>query len=84
MENQVYHIQSLLVDELNRCKGKGNSYTDNYIKEIQDTYMSRSLTVDFIFIFIFIFCIFHLFSIFRTTWVRVDWSCHHISHNLMA
>ena len=61
MENQVYHIQSLLVDELNRCKDKGNSYTDNYIKEIQDTYMSRLLTVDFIFIFIFIFCILFYF-----------------------
>jgi len=22
MENQVYHIQSLLADELDRCKGK--------------------------------------------------------------
>jgi len=38
------------------------------------SHLSRSLIVDFIFIFI-------LFSIFRTTWVRVDWSCH---HNLMA
>ena len=43
MENQVYYIQSLLVDELNRCKGKGNSYIDNYIKEIQDTYKIEQL-----------------------------------------
>ena len=38
MENQVYYIQSLLANELNRCKGKGNSYTDNHIKEIQNIY----------------------------------------------
>ena len=35
-------------------------------------------------LFYFILFIFLLFSIFRTTWVRVDRSCHHISHNLMA
>ena len=34
MENQVYYIQSLLADKLDRCKDKGNSYTDNHIKEI--------------------------------------------------
>ena len=28
---------------LNRCKGKGNSYIDNYIKEIQDTYKIEQL-----------------------------------------
>ena len=38
MENQVHYIQTLLTDELNRCKGKGNSQADNYIKEIQDIY----------------------------------------------
>ena len=38
MKNQVYYIQSLLANELDRYKGKGNSYTDNYIKEIQDVY----------------------------------------------
>ena len=37
----------------------------------------------FIFIFIFIFSFFP-FSIFRTAWVRVDWSRCHISHKLMA
>ena len=56
----------------------------NYITEV-----SRSLTVDFIFIvllafYFILFFIFILFSIFRTTWVRVDRSCCHISHNLMA
>jgi len=45
--------------------------------------MSRLLTVDFIFIFSFHF-IFLLFSIFRTTQVRVYQSHYHISHKLMA
>ena len=35
-------------------------------------------------LFLFFFLHFILFSIFRTTWVRADQSCHHISHNLMA
>jgi len=34
----------------------------------------------FIFIFYFPFDFISLFSIFRTTGVRVDQSCHHISH----
>ena len=34
----------------------------------------------FIFIFNFPFDFISLFSIFRTTGVRVDQSCHHISH----
>jgi len=38
MENQVYYIQLLLADELDRYKGKGNSYADNHMKEIQDIY----------------------------------------------
>ena len=38
IENQVYHIQSLLADELDRCKSKGNSYADNHIKKIQVIY----------------------------------------------
>ena len=37
----------------------------------------------FLFIFYFIFDLFFPFSIFRTTRVRVDWSCCHNSH-LMA
>jgi len=51
--------------------------------------MSRLLTVDFIFYFLFslyfsfIFS-FILFSIFRTTRVRVYQSHCHISHKLMA
>jgi len=31
MENQVYHIQQLLVDELDNCKGKGNQYAEEHI-----------------------------------------------------
>jgi len=38
MENQVYHIQKLLADELDNCKEKVNDYTEGHIKEIQDTY----------------------------------------------
>ena len=34
MENQAYHIQQLLVDELNNCKEKGNKYAKEHIKEI--------------------------------------------------
>ena len=34
MENQAYHIQMLLVDELDNCKGKGNTYADRQIKKI--------------------------------------------------
>jgi len=43
MENQVYHIQSLLADELNRYKGKENSYVNNHIKKIQNTYKIKQL-----------------------------------------
>ena len=71
--------------------GKGKHFLDllddnfNTIK----LFLSRSSTVDFVFIFffllyfIFIF-LFLLFSIFRTTWVRVYQSHCHISHKLMA
>ena len=34
MENQAYHIQTLLVNELDNCKGKRNMYADEHIKEI--------------------------------------------------
>jgi len=50
--------------------------------------VSRSLTVDFILFFFFHLILFLFsflsFSIFRTAQVRVDWSCGHISHKLMA
>ena len=34
----MYHIQALLVDELDNYKGKENKYAEAYIKEIQDAY----------------------------------------------
>jgi len=34
MENQAYHIQWLLVDELDNYKGKENKYAEGHIKEI--------------------------------------------------
>jgi len=34
MEDQVYHIQKLLADELDQCKEKENNYAEGYIKEI--------------------------------------------------
>ena len=34
IEKQSHYIQTLLANELDRCKGKGNSYTNNHIKEI--------------------------------------------------
>ena len=45
MENQAYHIQILLVDELNSCKEKENEYAEEYIKEIQDTYKQEDLVI---------------------------------------
>ena len=38
MENQTYHIQTLLADKLDKCKGKGNTYAEEHIKEIQNIY----------------------------------------------
>ena len=38
IENQAYHIQRLLVDELDNCKEKENNYIERHIKKIQNTY----------------------------------------------
>ena len=38
IENQAYHIQTLLADELDICKGKENMYAEKHIKEIQEVY----------------------------------------------
>ena len=46
MENQAYHIQKLLADGLNNCKGKENKYTEEYIKEIQDTYKQEDIEME--------------------------------------
>ena len=33
----------MLADELDQYKGKGNSYVDNNIKEIQELYMNKEM-----------------------------------------
>lgn len=38
IKNQAYHIQTLLANKQDKCKEKGNAYTKEYIKEIQDAY----------------------------------------------
>ena len=43
IENKVYHIQKLLVDELDKCKGKENNYMEEHIKEIQETYKEEDI-----------------------------------------
>jgi len=43
MENQTYHIQALLVDELDSCRGKGNEYAEVHIKEIQEAYKQEDI-----------------------------------------
>jgi len=43
MKNQAYHIQKLLVDKLDNCKGKGNSYAKRHIKKIQDAYQQEDI-----------------------------------------
>ena len=45
MENQVYHIQQLLVNELDNCKGKGNQYAKEHIKKIQDEYKQENIVM---------------------------------------
>jgi len=45
MENQAYHIQKLLVDELDNYKGKGNDYVKRHIKEIQDVYKQEDIEI---------------------------------------
>ena len=51
--------------------------------DVKFTHGGLSFSIS-LFIFIFISVLFFYFSIFRTTRVMVDWSCCHISHNLMA
>jgi len=46
IENQAYHIQKLLADELNNCKGKGNEYVEGHIKEIQDAYKQKDIIME--------------------------------------
>jgi len=46
MENQTYHIQKLLANELDNCKGKGNKYAEGHIKEIQDAYKQKDIIME--------------------------------------
>ena len=41
MDNRAFQIQRRLADELNRYKGKGNSYVEANIQEIQELYMDE-------------------------------------------
>ena len=43
MENQVYHIQKLLADELDNCKEKEKDYMEGHIKETQDAYKQKDI-----------------------------------------
>ena len=36
MENQAYHIQTLLVDKLDSCKEKENKYADEHKENTRD------------------------------------------------
>ena len=41
MDNRAFQVQRRLADELDRYKGKGNSYVDVNIREIQELYMDE-------------------------------------------
>jgi len=41
MDNRAFQIQRRLADELDRYKGKGNSYVEMNIREIQELYMDE-------------------------------------------
>ena len=57
----------------------------DFIIKLPVKFTNSRLSIFSILLFIFIFIPFYfLFSIFRTTRVRTDWSHCHISHNLMA
>ena len=43
MENWVYQIQRMLADKLDTYKGRGNSYMDDNIQEIQELYKEEEL-----------------------------------------
>ena len=44
MEDQVFQIQRMLVDELDRYKGRGNTYVNENIWEIQELYINKEQT----------------------------------------
>ena len=41
IEEQVFQVQRMLADKLDRYKGRGNSYVDENIWEIQDLYSNE-------------------------------------------
>ena len=41
MDDRAFQVQRRLADELNQYKGKGNSYVDENIQEIQELYMDE-------------------------------------------
>ena len=41
MDDRAFQVQRRLADELDRYKGKGNSYMDGNIREIQELYMDE-------------------------------------------
>ena len=41
METQVYHIQTLLANKLDKYKEKENTYVDSHIKKIQNMYWNK-------------------------------------------
>ena len=41
MDDRAFQVQRRLADELDRYKGKGNSYVDGNIREIQELYMDE-------------------------------------------
>jgi len=41
IEDQTFQIQRMLANELNRYKGRGNSYVNKNIQEIQKLYMNE-------------------------------------------
>ena len=41
MDDRAFQIQRRLADELDRYKGKGNSYVETNIQEIQELYMDE-------------------------------------------
>jgi len=43
MKERMFQIQRMLADKLNRYRGRGNSYVDNNIKEIQQLYIDEEL-----------------------------------------
>ena len=44
MEDRAFQIQRMLVDELDRYKGKENTYVNENISEIQELYINEEQT----------------------------------------